>query len=197
MKNAAIILNAVLLVAVGVLFYLHFSPKKETAKKDVPQRVALSTDDASFRIAYFEWDSMTNHFDLFKQMQGELNNREEAIGREETKMRQQLQDKFNYYNAKTDMSQAESEAATQDLKQLESQLSNRMQRMKQDFQAEQMQKNNDIKSKIETFLKDYNKTKGFSYIMIYEPSLIFYRDTAYDITTDLINGLNERYPKKK
>ena len=95
------------------------------------------------------------------------------------------------------MSQAESEAATQDLKQLESQLGNRMQRMKQDFQTEQMQKNNDIKSKIETYLKDYNKNKNFAYIMIYEPSLIFYRDSAYNITTDLIQGLNERYPKKK
>jgi outer membrane protein len=195
MKNAAIVLNAVLLVAVGILFYLHFSPKKEAPKKEVQRAVA--TNDASFRIAYFEWDSMTNHFGLFKQMQEELNNREEAIGREEGKMRQQLQDKFNYYNAKTDMSQAESEAATQDLKQLESQLGNRMQRMKQDFQAEQMQKNNDIKSKIEAYLKDFNKDKSFAYIMIYEPSLIFYRDSAYNITPELISGLNERYPKKK
>jgi len=197
MKNAAIILNAVLLVAVGILFYLHFSSKKEAPKKDVPQRVVTTGGDTSFKIAYFEWDSMTNHFHLFKQMQEELNNKEEAIGREESKMRQQLQDKFNYYNAKTDMSQAESEAATQDLKQLEAQLGNRMQRMKQDFQAEQMQKNNDIKSKIEDYLKDYNKTKGFSYIMIYEPTLIFYRDSAYNITPDLIVGLNERYPLKK
>ena len=117
MKNAAIILNAVLLVAVGVLFYLHFSSPKKDAPKKEAQRV-ITTGDASFKIAYFEWDSMTNHFQLFKQMQEELNNREEAIGREEMKMRQQLQDKFNFYNAKRDMSQAESEAATQDLKQL-------------------------------------------------------------------------------
>ena len=130
-------------------------------------------------------------------MQEELNNREETIGREEMKMRQQLQDKFNYYNAKRDMSQAESEQATQDLKQMESQLGNRLQRMKQDLQAEQMQKNNDIKGKIETYLKDYNKDRNFAYIMIYEPSLIFYRDSIYDITTDIIKGLNERYPTKK
>jgi outer membrane protein len=195
MRNAAIVLNGVLLCAVGVLFYLHFSSKKEAPKKEV-QRV-MSPDSTSFKIAYFEWDSMTNHFELFKQMQEELNNREEGIGREEIKMRQQLQDKFNFYNAKRDMSQAESEAATQDLKQMESQLGNRLQKMKQDFQTEQMQKNNDIKAKIETYLKDYNKNKGFAYIMIYEPSLIFYRDSIYDITQDLIRGLNERFPKKK
>ena len=76
MKNAAIILNAVLLVAVGILFYLHFSPKKEAPKKDV-QRVVTASDNTSFKIAYFEWDSMTNHFELFKQMQEELNNKEE------------------------------------------------------------------------------------------------------------------------
>ena len=95
------------------------------------------------------------------------------------------------------MSQAQSEAATQELQTLEKSLTNQMQKMEQDYQAEQMQKNNDIKAKIENYLKDYNKTRGFSYIMIYEPSLIFYRDTVYNITDDLIKGLNERYPKKK
>ena len=32
MKNLSLILNAVLLVAVGVLFYLHFSAKKSTTR---------------------------------------------------------------------------------------------------------------------------------------------------------------------
>ena len=138
---------------------------------------------------------MTSHFQLFKQLQEELNQREENITREKMRARERYQNKFNSYPR--EMSQAQSEAATQELQTLEKNLTNQLQKMEQDYQAEQMQKNNDIKAKIENYLKEYNKSKGYSYILIYDPSLIFYKDTVYNITEDLIKGLNERYPKKK
>jgi len=55
----------------------------------------------------------------------------------------------------------------------------------------------DIRKKIEDYLKEYNKTKGFNYIISYEAnSFIYIRDTAYNITDDLVNGLNAEYKKK-
>src|SRR5688572_6652625 len=116
MKNAALILNVVLLVAVGVLFYLHFSSKKNLPGKAV-HRIVASDSASAFRIAYFEWDSMTNHFQLFKQLQEELNQREETIAREKMRARERYQNKFNSYPR--EMSQAQSEAATQELQTLE------------------------------------------------------------------------------
>jgi outer membrane protein len=55
----------------------------------------------------------------------------------------------------------------------------------------------DVKTKIENFLKEYNKTKGYSYILAYEPGIIYYRDSTLNITDDLVKGLNEQYSKKK
>ena len=53
-----------------------------------------------------------------------------------------------------------------------------------------------IKNKIEEYLKEFNKDKGYSYIISYEPELMFYKDTIYNITDQLIQGLNAAYKKK-
>ena len=60
-----------------------------------------------------------------------------------------------------------------------------------------MTKQNEIKTKIENFLKDYNKTRNYSYIISYEQGLFYYRDTAYNITTDVVKGLNDFYKDPK
>jgi outer membrane protein len=48
----------------------------------------------------------------------------------------------------------------------------------------------EIRTKIENFLKEYNKDKRYAYIFTYEQGFIYSRDTTYDITNDLLNGLN-------
>ena len=63
----------------------------------------------------------------------------------------------------------------------------------QDVQFKKMQ---DVNRKIEDYLKDYNKDKGYSYIIANQPGSIYYIDPAFDITTDLIKGLNGAYKKK-
>jgi outer membrane protein len=53
-----------------------------------------------------------------------------------------------------------------------------------------------VKRKIEDFLKAYNQQKGYSLILNNYPDLIYYKDPAYDITADLVQGLNNMYKKK-
>ncbi|HEX3025194.1 MAG TPA: OmpH family outer membrane protein, partial [Chitinophagaceae bacterium] len=69
--------------------------------------------------------------------------------------------------------------------------------MDQEMQDETVKKLQDVKKKIEDYLKEYNKGKGYSYIFASSPDLIYYKDTVYNITNDLLKGLNEMYKKKK
>ena len=70
------------------------------------------------------------------------------------------------------------------------------QMMNQELQNESFKRLQEVKKKIEDFLKDYNKDKGLSYIMTNSPDLIYLKDTVYNITGDLIIGLNSQYKKK-
>jgi outer membrane protein len=64
------------------------------------------------------------------------------------------------------------------------------------MQDEQMKRGQDIRKKIEEFLKEYNKDKGYADIFSNSQGLMYYKDTAYNITNDMIKGLNESYKKQ-
>ena len=62
------------------------------------------------------------------------------------------------------------------------------------FRSKRLQ---EVKKKIEVFLEKYNKNKEFAYIFSSNSDLMYYKDTAYDITSDIIKGLNSEYVPKK
>jgi outer membrane protein len=95
------------------------------------------------------------------------------------------------------MTQVQSEMAQRDMMQMQQNMQSRKQALDQEYQEFYMRKMKDVKTKIEDFLKDYNQQKGFTYIFAYEPGLFYYRDTALNITNDVIRGLNDQYTKKK
>ncbi|MEJ7911525.1 MAG: OmpH family outer membrane protein [Chitinophagaceae bacterium] len=199
MKNGMLVLNIFLLVAVGILFYLHFSSKNNTSSKStVAQKSNASADPANFKIAYFEMDSLEASFAMVKDVKSELGKREEAVNGELSGLEKKYQNKIAQYQQQgATMNQVQSEAAQKDVMQMEQSIRNRKQALDQEYQDFYMRKMKDVKSKIEAFLQEYNSTKGYTYIVAYEPGLFYYRDTAYNITGDVIQGLNSTYTKKK
>ena len=197
MKNAATILNAVLLVAVAVLFYLHFAGNKKTGNAVVKGSVNNDTSNSGFRIAYFEMDSITNSFAMIKDVKNELSKEEEKVNSEMSRLQKMYNDRLNYYQKQGEMSQVQSEAASREMMALQEKIRGDKQKLDQNYQDTYMRKMQEVKTKIEDFLKEYNKAKGYAYIIAYEPGFIYYRDSALNITDDLLKGLNEEYSKKK
>lgn len=194
MKNALYIINGILLIAVGVLFYLFLTEKKNNSSV-IKSSTWIDTSKTPTRIAYFEWDSIENQ-KFYKQMQDELNRKKEECDRQKMKLGQIYQQKLDSYNKK-EMSQVESEHATQDMRDLEQNLRSQADKLEQDLNDYVLRKKVDFNDKIRSFLKDYNQNRKFSYIIANEPGFIFYRDSAFNITGDVIAGLNQVFSKKK
>lgn len=196
MKNALLVLNLVLLAAVGVLFYLHFSSKKSPETKPIASNKG-SMSSADCRIAYFDMDSINNSFVLIKNVKNELSKEEEKINSTLANLQKNYNDRITHYQGQQQsMSAVESEKANREILQLQDRIRTTKQDMEQKYQDLYMRKMQDVKAKVEDYLKEYNKDKGFSYILAYEPGFIFYRDSALNITSDVVIGLNEKYKKK-
>lgn len=198
MKNAALILNAVLLVLVAVLFYLHFSTRNKSVDKPV-YRTAGKSDTTSipFRIAYFEMDSIEASFAMVKDVTSDLNKKEQSLMNDLARMEKSLYEKANEYQSKAaNMSQTESEAATNDMAQRKKDFDFQKEKYQQEYQNFSFRRTNEVKQAIQDFLKEYNKSKGYSYIFSNEAGFMYYRDTIYNITDDLVKGLNAQYKKK-
>lgn len=198
MKNGLLVLNVVLLIAVAVLFYLYFGNTNRTTVASKSTRDAAGAHNSDHcRIAYFEMDSLTSSYTMIKDVRDELTKEEESMNREMVRLQKVYNDKLTTYQKQAQtMSQIESERANRDMLQLQETIRNKQQDMEQRYQDLQMRKKQEIKVKIEDYLKDYNQSKKFAYIIAYEPGMIFYRDTSFDITNDLLKGLNTQYKKK-
>jgi len=193
MKNALYIVNGILLIAVGVLFYLFFTEKKTASI--VRSSTWSDTSKAPTRIAYFEWDSIENQ-KFYKEMQNELNQKKEDVDRQKMKLGQIYQQRLDSYNKK-EMSQVESERAAQDMRNLEQNLRGQADKLDQNLNDYILRKKVEFNDKIRKFLNEFNQNKKFSYIIANEPGFIFYRDSAFNITNDVIAGLNQTFTKKK
>ena len=149
------------------------------------------------RIAYFDMDSINNSFALIKEVKAELSKEEERINSELARLQKSYNDRITHYQGQSQsMSQVESEKANRDILQLQDKIRTTKQDMEGRYQDLYMRKMQDVKAKVEDYLKEYNKDKGFAYILAYEPGFIFYRDSGLNITSDIISGLNGKYKKK-
>jgi len=196
MKNGLLIWNVILSLVAGLLLFLQFSSKKNNPGT-VKAPLKDSTASNQFRIAYFEMDSVEANFDAVKDVKAEINSKETEYNNSQNQLDQVYRNKYNEYASKN-LTPEESEAASNELKKLGESLKIQKQDLEQKFQDFIMRKNLNIKNKIEDFIREYNKTKGYSFIVTDDTGLFYYKDSVYNITPEVIKGLNKLYnsPKK-
>jgi outer membrane protein len=200
MKNGMLIWNVLLTLLVGWLLIGQFRSKKTTKSTTGIESKDTLSDSSNIRIAYFEMDSVAANFVEVKQLKNELLKREEDNNNELNKLVKDFRDKYDYYQKRVQdgqLTEAQSLAATEEMKQLDDNIKNRRAQLEQDYSDFMVRRQNDIKAKIETFIKEYNKSQKYTYVVSDDPGLFYYQDTTFNITNDVINGLNKMYPPKK
>ena len=194
MKNINTILNFILAIAVVILFYLHFSSHKKT----IAAVAAKPSCAKGCTIAYFEMDSIQAHFNYYKLIIDELSKKEQDARNALALKKNANISKLKEYQGKgSAMSQDQMVAARQDMEKRESDYQFQEQSEASKLSGETRDKLLDVKKKIEDYLKEYNKEKVYSFILSNSSDLIYYKDSAYNITSDIVKGLNEMYKAKK
>jgi outer membrane protein len=196
MKNGLLVWNVLLTLVAGYLLFTHFSSNKKNATGERKETGTAATVNKDFRIAYFEMDSIEANFSMVKDVKAELSKKEETMNAEMERLGKNLQEKYNYFQGQAQagtLTETQSQAASQELKNLDDQMKNRKQLLDQEYSDFVMRRMKDVKTKIEDFLKEYNKEKNYSYIVSYEQGLFYYKDSIYNITADVIKGLNGVY----
>ena len=157
MRNGLLIWNVLLTIIAGYLLFMHFRSGKSISAKE-----NLSSNDSArvnkdFRIAYFEMDSVEANFEMVKDVKAELSKKEDAINSELEGMSRKFQQRYKYFQEQAQggtMTQAQSEAASQELKNMDDQMKARKQNLDQEYSEFTVKKMKDIKGRIEDFLKE-------------------------------------------
>lgn len=197
MKHISIVLNIILFIAVSVLYYLHFT----SSKPEVIQTSNLTNKTVSAhnsKIAYFEMDSLENQYGYIKEVRNELKNKQIDMNAELNKLRKNYQSRIAQLQEKAStMSPTEGEAAQREVAQMQQNVAAKEQSLNQSFQEETYKKMQIVSKQIEDFFKQYNKNKGYAYIITSQPGLVYYKDPSCNVTKDLVDGLNAQYKQEE
>ncbi len=196
MNKFLLSLNIVLLIGLGVLYYLFFSYQNQD-KHRIQQANAASAN--RFKIAYFELDSLQENYGYFKEMRDYLNSQEAQMTKRLNVLRDKYAAKLREYNQKgPTMSQTEQGAYEQELISLKNDYDQSQQQMGQDMNNMYIQKMQDVKFKIQDVLKNYCSDSGYSYVFASSnEDYLYYKDTLRNITPGIVKLLNEEYGKNK
>lgn len=142
-------------------------------------------------------DSIDNNYEYLKDVRTQLKTKQQELGGQLNQLKSRYMEKINKYKQEAQtMTQERQSVIEQELMNDQKVLASKEQSLDLEMQDVQFKKMQDVNRKIEDYLKDYNKDKGYSYIIANQPGSIYYIDPAFDITTDLIKGLNGAYKKK-
>jgi outer membrane protein len=199
MKQFNSIATGILALAVAVLFFLHFSGnsnKKNSAAATTGDSTSVST---AGRIGYFEMDSVESQYLYIKEIQAKLKQREQSMSGEMQGLRNSYLGRIQQLQQKApNMSQQEGESAQAEIDQMQRNMQQKEAKLTQELQEQQFKLMQDINKKIEEVVTEYNQNKGFSYIISRQAGdFIYYKDSTFNITADLVKALNERYNKEK
>ncbi len=171
------------------------SPKMDS-KADVEQNAP-----ASLKIAYVEVDSIMSQYTFCKDYSLILQKKGQNIQNTLAAKQQHLQAAAANFQQKIQQNaytREQAEAIQAGLQKQNNDLQVLNQRLSAEFQTETDKYNSALRDSIQNFLNIYNKDKKFSIIFSKQGDNLLYADKAYDITKEVIAGLNKAYkPSKK
>lgn len=200
MKNFLLPLNILLAIAVAVLFYLHFNQKP--AKVEVQSKTA-STDSLvqkELKIAYVDLDSIQENYNYYKEKMDDFDRKKEGADRDLNNAFQKIEnERIAFVQKGNAITQVEAENFQREYTRKMQNLENQKKSLENNIQQEGVKTMEELKKKINEFLTEYNKSRGYSYIFSYSSTIniLFYKDTALNITNEVVSGLNEAYNKTK
>ena len=168
------------------------SPKMD----EKPQTVEAETT-TGMKIAYVEVDSLMTQYDFAKDYSLTLQKKSNNARNTLTQKTSQLQAAVNNFQQKLQSNgfqsreqaqsvQAAIERQQRDLQELQA-------RLETELANETAKFNTALRDSLNNFLSSYNKDKQFDLILSKAGDNILFADRKFDITKDVINGLNKRY----
>ena len=188
------------IMALAVAAVLTSCGKSEDAAGDATKDKGGKTEaQAIQKIAYVELDSIMNQYKLYQDYEVVLKDKGTEIQNTLAQRQRNLEQHASNLQKKYDnggfTTKAELESAQNQIQNEQLQLQQTAEKLNAEFNLEQERINQEARDSIQAFLKDYNKTRKYDFVMVKAGDNLLIANPKYDITADVVKGLNKRYKK--
>lgn len=208
MKNLSLIINGVLAIAVAILFYQVHSLKNSGVSSDnsssevavKPTIVTSATNLADAKIAYVNTDSINEHYDYIADFTKVIRNKKATLESQMQSMTAKFQQEYEAFQQSAQAGvapQSELQKQQASLERQQQELANKELQM-QNLGIELEEKNMELNKSVKDYLVKINNGR-FDYILSYSDLMptILLTNPKLDITTEVLNGINEEYKNSK
>lgn len=209
-KNISLFLNVILVVAVGILYYLHFSSGSTVTETSTatdstivekPIVMAPSEIKAS-KIVFVNLDVLSEGYDFLKDVsasaQAEQNNLQNLY---QTKGEKLQQDYMEFQEKANKGLLSENQIATEQEKFAVRKDELDQLQLKSEALGEKIQaRTEEARKNLTDYIKEYNKSGNYNYVLAYSEgplSPVLLANESLDITKDILEGINAQYRAKK
>lgn len=172
---------------------------KSNPKIDEKPEATAKAAAGDMKIAYVEVDSIMSQYKFCKEYSLILQKKGQNIQNTLAQKQQALQAAANNFQQKMQQNaytREQAESVNAGLQKQNNDLQALNQRLSAEFQNETEQFNIALRDSIQHYLAVYNKDKKYSIIFSKQGDNLLYADKAYDITNEIIAGLNKAYKGK-
>ncbi len=172
---------------------------KSNPQMDQKANASAKAAAGDMKIAYVEVDSIMSQYKFCKEYSLILQKKGQNIQNTLAQKQQALQAAAANFQQKIQQNaytREQAEGVNASLQKQNNDLQILNQRLSAEFQNETDQFNKALRDSIQHYLASYNKDKKYSIIFSKQGDNLLYADKAYDITNEIIAGLNKAYKGK-
>ena len=172
---------------------------KSNPQMDQKANASAKAAAGDMKIAYVEVDSIMSQYKFCKEYSLILQKKGQNIQNTLAQKQQALQAAAANFQQKVQQNaytREQAEGVNASLQKQNNALQILNQRLSAEFQNETDQFNKALRDSIQHYLASYNKDKKYSIIFSKQGDNLLYADKAYDITNEIVAGLNKAYKGK-
>ena len=204
------IINGCLIIAVAVLYYLHFSNCNKTCGVNSGNDSIMSAapivmspkEIKASKIVYINSDILNEKYDYVKELATAAQAKQQRLELAYQSKGQKLQQDYTEFQQKASqglLSENQGNAAQEDFKKRKAEL-DQMEAQLQTLVEEIQRGNEAVRKTIVDYVKEYNKKSQYNYVLTYTSGpggVILLANDSLDITNEILEGLNAQYKAKK
>ncbi|MDM8155150.1 OmpH family outer membrane protein [Bacteroides gallinaceum] len=199
MKKMKYILNGFMALAFALMF-TQCTDQKAAENNSSP---VMATVSGNMKIAYVEIDSLLTKYKFWNDLNELMIQKEENIRTTLNEKAKDLDNDMREFQRKLEnngfVSPERAEQERVRIVQKQQKLQELQEKLTNELQLENQKNSLQLRDSINSFLKIYNKDKGYSLIISNTGfDNLLYADPTFNITNEIVEGLNARYnPDKK
>ncbi|MBX7050423.1 MAG: OmpH family outer membrane protein [Flavobacteriales bacterium] len=194
-------ISVLLAIAFGYLFW-KTSKTTQRTDSDEPVKVAQAFQGDSVKatvVAFVNGDSLNANYRFIseksKDLELKLKAADERVQKAFGSRQEEYQRLIEYAQTHPDMPESEALALQESIGALEAELNGIQQREVGALKKKEAELQEQLQNRVNTFLKKFSKERGIDYVINQQSDfqILLYGSDAYDITSEVIAGLNAEY----